>query len=40
MKAYMSRGGVYKKETPGFEEGTYRRVWNTQLCAEYYPMKT
>lgn len=38
IKGVYEQGGVYK-ETPGFEEGTYRRVWNTQLCAEYYPME-
>ncbi|WP_298073480.1 porin [uncultured Bacteroides sp.] len=30
-------GGVYKKNGP-YEKGLYRRTWNAQLCAEYFPM--
>lgn len=37
IKGVYEQGSVYQ-ETPGFEKGTYRRVWNSQLCAEYYPM--
>lgn len=36
--------GVYEisnvyKSTEEFAAGNYRRVWNAQLCAEYYPME-
>lgn len=38
IKGVYEQGSVYQ-ESPGFEEGTYRRVWNSQLCAEYYPLR-
>lgn len=37
-KGVYEIGNVYKS-TAGFAAGNYRRVWNAQLCAEYYPMK-
>ena len=36
-KGAYELGGVYKANGP-YEEGLYRRTWNTQLCAEYFPM--
>ena len=37
-KGVYEIGNVYKS-TDEFAAGNYRRVWNAQLCAEYYPMK-
>ena len=31
-------GNIYKS-SGGLEKGNYRRTWNVQLCAEYYPME-
>lgn len=36
-KGAYELGGVYKKNGP-YEKGLYRRTWNAQLCAEYFPM--
>lgn len=37
-KGAYETGSVYK--TNGFyEKGLYRRTWNVQVCAEYFPMK-
>lgn len=36
-KGVFEIGNVYKSEGE-FHAGNYRRVWNAQLCAEYYPM--
>lgn len=37
-KGVYEIGNIYKS-TEEFAAGNYRRVWNAQLCAEYYPMK-
>lgn len=36
-KGTYELGNVYKA-SEGVEKGGYRRSWNIQLCAEYYPM--
>ena len=36
-KGAYELGGVYRANGP-YEEGLYRRTWNAQLCAEYFPM--
>ena len=36
-KGAYELGGVYQENGP-YEKGLYRRTWNTQLCAEYFPM--
>lgn len=36
-KGAYELGNVYKA-SEGIEKGNYRRSWNVQLCAEYYPM--
>ena len=36
-KGAYELGGVYKANGP-YEKGLYRRTWNAQLCAEYFPM--
>lgn len=38
LKGAYETGGVYKTNGP-YEEGAYRRTWNFQACAEYFPMK-
>ena len=37
-KGVYEQGNVFKSNDM-FSSGTYRRVWNVQLCAEYYPLK-
>lgn len=39
VKGVYEQGNVFKSNDI-FSAGTYRRVWNVQLCAEYYPLKT
>lgn len=36
-KGVYEQGNVHKS-SDYFEKGTYRRSWNVQLCAEYFPM--
>lgn len=36
-KGTYELGNVYMA-SEGVEKGGYRRSWNIQLCAEYYPM--
>lgn len=38
MKGVYEQGNVFKS-SGDISAGTYRRVWNAQLCAEYYPLK-
>lgn len=38
MKGAYETGSVYKANGP-YEKGLYRRTWNVQACAEYFPMK-
>lgn len=38
VKGVYEIGNVYKSDGE-FASGNYRRVWNTQLCAEYYPIE-
>lgn len=38
VKGVYEQGNVFKSNDM-FSSGTYRRVWNVQLCAEYYPLK-
>lgn len=37
-KGVYEQGNVFKS-SGDISAGTYRRVWNAQLCAEYYPLK-
>ena len=37
VKGAYELGNVYKSSEE-FQAGNYRRTWNVQLCAEYYPM--
>ena len=37
VKGAYELGNVYKS-SDDFKAGNYRRTWNVQLCAEYYPM--
>lgn len=37
-KGAYELGNVYKS-SDGVEKGNYRRSWNIQMCAEYYPME-
>lgn len=38
VKGVYEQGNVFKS-SGNISAGTYRRVWNAQLCAEYYPLK-
>lgn len=38
VKGVYEQGNVFKS-SGDISAGTYRRVWNAQLCAEYYPLK-
>lgn len=38
VKEVYEQGNVFKS-SGNISAGTYRRVWNAQLCAEYYPLK-
>lgn len=38
VKGVYEQGNVFKS-SGDVTAGTYRRVWNAQLCAEYYPLK-
>ena len=38
VKGAYELGNIYK-ESDIFKSGNYRRTWNVQLCAEYYPME-
>lgn len=38
VKGAYETGGVYR-ENGMYEEGLYRRTWNVQTCAEYYPLR-
>ena len=38
VKGAYEIGNIYKS-SEYFEAGNYRRTWNVQLCAEYYPME-
>lgn len=38
VKGAYETGSVYKANGP-YEKGCYRRTWNVQACAEYFPMK-
>lgn len=38
LKGAYETGRVYKANGP-YEQGLYRRTWNVQACAEYFPMK-
>lgn len=38
LKGAYEMGSVYKQNGI-YEEGLYRRTWNVQTCAEFYPMK-
>nr|WP_308763180.1 OprO/OprP family phosphate-selective porin [uncultured Bacteroides sp.] len=38
VKGVYEQGNVFKS-SGDVNAGTYRRVWNAQLCAEYYPLK-
>ena len=38
VKGVYEQGNVFKSNDE-FSSGTYRRVWNVQFCAEYYPLK-
>lgn len=38
VKGVYEQGNVFKS-AGDVSAGTYRRVWNAQLCAEYYPLK-
>lgn len=37
-KGAYETGSVYKANGP-YEKGLYRRTWNVQACAEFFPMK-
>lgn len=38
VKGAYEIGNIYKS-SEHFDAGNYRRTWNVQLCAEYYPME-
>ena len=38
VKGAYETGNVYKANGP-YEKGAYRRTWNVQACAEFFPMK-
>lgn len=38
VKGAYETGGVFKANGM-YEEGLYRKTWNVQTCAEFYPMK-
>lgn len=38
VKSAYEMGNVYKANGP-YEKGGYRRTWNVQACAEFFPMK-
>lgn len=38
VKGAYEKGSVYKSNGP-YAKGNYRRVWNVQACAEFFPMK-
>lgn len=38
VKSAYEMGNIYKANGP-YEKGGYRRIWNVQACAEFFPMK-